>query len=64
MDRVFTMRFWIEPGATGASADDWRVRIRYVNVKREYHVDGVEKAFALVRSLLVDPGSGAHESRS
>jgi hypothetical protein len=53
MDHVFTIRV-LEQDDTDTAANEWRVRVRYVNRRGEYHVEGIEKAFDLVRSLLAD----------
>ena len=62
MDRVFTLRLWLESAATGTAVDECRVRIRYVNLRREYHVQGLDNAFAIIRSLLLDPLNGHCET--
>lgn len=59
MDRVFTLRFWREGDGKGPAADEWRVRIRYLNRRHDYYVDGAENAFSLVRSLLAEPNGGS-----
>ena len=56
MDRVFIMGFWRE--TSSIEADDWRVRIRNVDTRREYHVNGLDGAFALLRSLLAEHEAG------
>jgi hypothetical protein len=61
MDQVFTLRFWLELEVNGGTANDWRVRIRHVNSRREYHTYGIENAFALVHALLPPLGSNSTE---
>jgi hypothetical protein len=51
-DQVFVLRFWRESRAAEASADEWRVRISYVNTRNRLHVDGTGAAFEIVQSLL------------
>jgi hypothetical protein len=52
-DQVFVLRFWCESGAEGLSSPhDLRARVSYVNDGTQFHVSGIEDAFALVRSLL------------
>lgn len=54
VDRVFVLRFWREAVSDKSSEVRWRSRIRFVNTGQQVHVDGIEAAFNLVRSLLID----------
>jgi hypothetical protein len=57
-DRVFILRFWRELAAEKAGEMRWRVRIRFVNTGQQVHADGVDAAFAVVRSLLDERNPG------
>lgn len=57
-------RDWREPDSTSIGANEWRVRIRHVNRRQDFHVQGIENAFALVRSLLAEENGGSTEALS
>jgi hypothetical protein len=61
MDHVFTIRL-LEQASTGTSANASRVRVRYVNRRREYYVESVDNAFELVRRLLAT-SQGEHSDQ-
>jgi hypothetical protein len=56
-DQVFVMRFWREreDEATALQLSrHWRARIIYVNDGRQFHAPGIDDAFELVRSLILN----------
>ena len=54
IDQVFVVRFWQELGLENpADPDRWRVRIGHVNSQRQFHAVGIEKAFEIVRGILM-----------
>ena len=66
LDQVFVMRFWQENGSEDpADPNRWRARINHVNSRQQFHAVGLERAFALIRALLLDDGSarGEHPER-
>jgi hypothetical protein len=54
IDRVFILRFWRETASEETNEIRWRARIRFVNTNRQIHADGVDAAFKIVRSMLID----------
>jgi hypothetical protein len=52
-DQVFVLRFWQEPGVTKAS-DVWRAKVSSVNRRTRLYADGVDAAFAAIRSSLAE----------
>ncbi len=54
IDRVFILRFWRETVSDESNETRWRARIRFVNTNRKIHADGVDTAFKIVRSMLID----------
>jgi hypothetical protein len=62
-DQVFIMRLWKEPQlARSADFVQWRAQISHLNTGNKFHVDGVERALAAVRSILL--GLNGHDGRS
>lgn len=63
-DQVFIIRLMFETEAERGRVAP-RVRITYVNDKRKFYANGLEGAFAIVRSILAEAGyAGKDDDRA
>lgn len=50
---MFVLRFWKEVGLHDLTdPTPWRGRINHVNSQRRLHVEGIERAFEVIRSIM------------
>jgi hypothetical protein len=60
VDQTFVMRFWQENGSVDpANPNRWRATINRAGSDQQFHAVGLEKAFGLVRTLLLTQNDSA-----
>lgn len=53
LDKVFVVHLWREKPSLDTTGEHWRARVDYVNTGQEFTAAGLERAFVLIRSLLM-----------
>lgn len=62
-DYVLILRIWPESGADSAHVRAWRSRINDLHTGRQFHADGMDAAFEIIRSILAEKSPSVQEPR-